>query len=182
MRFLSHTLQYIIQEKSFLFWMVYCGIWDRCIVWLVRMVYYIPYYIKNHYCSEWCIVGYETGALYDLWEWSIISHTTLKIISVLNGMLWDMRQVHCFICEIGLLYPIPHNTPLKDHLCYELCIVGYERGALYDLWDWSIISHYPQCTIKRSSLLWAVCCGIWDRCIAWFVRLVYYIPYPTIHH
>ena len=24
-----------------------------------------------HFCSEWCIVGYETGALWDLWDWSI---------------------------------------------------------------------------------------------------------------
>ena len=24
-----------------------------------------------HFCSEWCIVGYGTGALWDLWDWSI---------------------------------------------------------------------------------------------------------------
>ena len=29
-----------------------------------------------HFCSEWCIVGYGTGALWDFWEWSIISTQT----------------------------------------------------------------------------------------------------------
>ena len=24
-----------------------------------------------HFCSEWCIVGYETSALWGLWDWSI---------------------------------------------------------------------------------------------------------------
>ena len=30
-----------------------------------------------HFCSEWCIVGYGTGVLWDLWIWSIkLSHFT----------------------------------------------------------------------------------------------------------
>ena len=24
-----------------------------------------------HFCSDWCILGYGTGALWDLWDWSI---------------------------------------------------------------------------------------------------------------
>ena len=24
-----------------------------------------------YFCSEWCLVGYGTGALWDLWDWSI---------------------------------------------------------------------------------------------------------------
>ena len=42
-----------------------------------------------HFCSEWCIVGYGTGALWDLWdyahfcsEWSIVGYGT--------GALWDL--------------------------------------------------------------------------------------------
>ena len=41
-------------------------------------------------------------------------------ISVLNGVLWDMGQMHCV------------------HFSSEWCIVGYRTGALWDLWDWSI--------------------------------------------
>ena len=69
-----------------------------------------------HFCSEWCIVGYGAGALWDVWIWSIaqctclISHSapfrTEKVhISVLNGALWDIGQVHCGICEFNLLSP-----------------------------------------------------------------------------
>ena len=25
-----------------------------------------------HFCSEWCIVGYDSDALWDLWNWSIV--------------------------------------------------------------------------------------------------------------
>ena len=36
-------------------------------------------------------------------------------ISVLNGALWDMEQVHSRICEIGLLLALPHTyTPLTS--------------------------------------------------------------------
>ena len=34
----------------------------------------------------------------------------LMDISVLNGVLWDMGQVHCGICEIGLLHRIIWST------------------------------------------------------------------------
>ena len=29
-------------------------------------------------------------------------------ISVLNGALWDMEQVHCGVCEIGLSHGCTH--------------------------------------------------------------------------
>ena len=78
-------------------------------------------------------------------------------ISVLNGALWDMGQVHCRICEIVLLEshnaPVPHPTVHHSeqkcaHFCSEWCIVGYGTGALWDLWDcahycseWSIVGY-----------------------------------------
>ena len=37
-------------------------------------------------------------------------------ISVLNGVLWDRRQVHCAICEIGLLFlPKSYIIVLDPH-------------------------------------------------------------------
>ena len=45
---LSHIPQYTIQNRNvkkmctFLFWMVYCGIWGRCVVRLVILVSYYP--------------------------------------------------------------------------------------------------------------------------------------------
>ena len=32
----------------------------------------------SHFCSEWSIVGYGTGVLWDLWNWSIDYKTTLN--------------------------------------------------------------------------------------------------------
>ena len=33
-----------------------------------------------HFCSEWCIVGYETSELWDLWGWSIpIYYTCMNV-------------------------------------------------------------------------------------------------------
>ena len=29
-----------------------------------------------HFCSECCIVGYRTGALWDLWDWSVVQDDT----------------------------------------------------------------------------------------------------------
>ena len=34
----------------------------------------------EHFCSEWRIVGHETGALWDLWDWSILSDRRTQIV------------------------------------------------------------------------------------------------------
>ena len=49
-------------------------------------------------------------------------------ISVLNGALWDMEQVHSGICEIGLLWRymlfyklwVVHGTAEKERPVYNL--------------------------------------------------------------
>ena len=37
-------------------------------------------------------------------------------ISVLNGVLWDMEQVYCVICEIGLLIIMSLNPGIPSRL------------------------------------------------------------------
>ena len=70
----------------FLFWMEHYGIWSRCILGFV------------HFHSEWSIVGYGTSEFWDLY------------ISVLNGALWDIEQVHSGMCETGqYLTTMKHN-------------------------------------------------------------------------
>ena len=39
-----------------------------------------------HFCSEWCIVGYGTGALWDLW-----------ICSIASALLFSFTCIHHFI-------------------------------------------------------------------------------------
>ena len=68
-------------------------------------------------------------------------------ISVLNGALWDMEQVHC------------HNAPFRTEMCtFLLCIVGYGTGAFWNLWirsiQWSGI-RLQQNMISIGFKLWA---------------------------
>ena len=51
----------------------------------------------SHFCSEWCIVVY--GQVH-IPQYTIQNRNVY--ISVPNGVLWDMQQVHCGICEIVL--------------------------------------------------------------------------------
>ena len=56
----------------------------------------------------------------------------------------------------SLSYPTMHHSEQKcTHFCYDWCIVVYGTGATF--------------------LFWMVHCGIWDRCIVVFVRLVYWV-------
>ena len=36
----------------------------------------------THFCSEWCIVGYGTGASWDLWHWSVLWGLILMPLSI----------------------------------------------------------------------------------------------------
>ena len=59
------------QPESYLQWsMSYSGYYQVC-YWTNSQ---IPECICAHFCSEWSIVGYETGASWDLWNWSILVH------------------------------------------------------------------------------------------------------------
>ena len=44
----------------------------------------------DHFCSEWSIVGYWTGAFWDFWNWSIVLHSVN----------------HCFIRLSDKMFPI----------------------------------------------------------------------------
>ena len=61
---ISHNSPFRTEMCTFLFWMVNCGIWD------------------------WCIVGFVnlgTGALWDLWIWSVVGRET--------GLLLHLNQL-----------------------------------------------------------------------------------------
>ena len=52
-----------------------------------------------HFCSEWSILGYETGAFWDLWNWSILSH----------GSMMSVYRVNIVISHLDNTF-IPHCT------------------------------------------------------------------------
>ena len=71
----------------------------------------VPYSIMQyaekkcaHVCSEWCIVGYGTDALWDLWDWAIDC-----LIAVVR---WARTQ---FVTPADtLFFLIRHTKPIED--------------------------------------------------------------------
>ena len=56
-----------------------------------------------HFCSEWCIEGYRTSALWDLWIWPIlITGSTFKIVNS-HGKLSNFVTNIVFV---GVLAPL----------------------------------------------------------------------------
>ena len=85
-----------------------------------------------HFCSEWCILGYGTGALWDLWIMKIhdrrsISWCWMTFLLLDHGVLiwqtWWRHQMETFSALLALCAgnsPFPVNSPHK----------GQWRGAL----------------------------------------------------
>ena len=59
-----------------------------------------------HFCCEWCIVGYWTGALWDLYDWSIDVYFA--------GIYLIMKHYDLHICQRGLLFFYEENYILID--------------------------------------------------------------------
>ena len=52
-------------------------------------------------------------------------------------------------------YPTMHHWEQKcAHFCFQWCIVAYEAGALWDLWDWSIDDVVQCCMCLRTAWHW----------------------------
>ena len=81
-----------------------------------------------HFCSEWSIVGYRTGAFWDLWNWSIV------LITIISSIIQQVKSLE---------YSWEKNNSMVTqkcvHFCSEWSIVGYRTGAFWDLWNWSIV-------------------------------------------
>ena len=126
-----------------------------------------------HFCSEWCIVGYGTGALWDLWIWCIRRHHACE--QTLGWTrLYSLNIVLCNIFSIfiaskslwillkyaeGLLEPGKcHNTPETGRYRADtkklLLITERYRIMKNNLYShWAIYrkqKHIAQCTIVYS--------------------------------
>ena len=62
-----------------------------------------------HFCSEWCIVGYGTGPLWDLWDWSIenfiMAH--MRHSKIVEGQIFEsifiplVPNCACFLLDVN---------------------------------------------------------------------------------
>ena len=112
--------------------------------------------------TTWCIVGYSTGASWDLFNKSIailsllgafihIGHylSMMKYTPDLHAGLWSIFSriwtIGYPISQIPLcIWQISHNAPFCNRNVHisvtKWCIVGYGTGALWDLYNRSILS------------------------------------------
>ena len=58
---ISHNAPFRTKMCAFLLWIVHCGIWDRCIVGFVSLVY-LPW----NYIDQYAIIGCHTGGFNSL--------------------------------------------------------------------------------------------------------------------
>ena len=98
-----HTAVTIQRSES---WSASCCYSD----WMVQIYKYhnapVPYPTMHnseqkcaHFCSEWCTVGYGTGALWDLCDWSIACPTILSWYHKISVTVW-IRCSFMFLIRI----------------------------------------------------------------------------------
>ena len=89
---ISHNAPFIIEMCTFLFWMMHCGMWDKCIVGFVRLAYRLmhlsPDKMSWHFSQQISVMFYVSYSLYihmkHIWVGSSVSHRK-EIIGLGNG-------------------------------------------------------------------------------------------------
>ena len=69
-----------------------------------------------HFCSEWRILGYGTGAFWDLWNWFIIWVTVLFLYWSMAGQSWAPP-----ICVVILIGPVSSSLAYVWEKVLLLC-------------------------------------------------------------
>ena len=145
----SHNVPLRTEMDIFLFWMVHYGMWNRCIMWVVDLVYYllspalaICSWHTSHHNARPCYIGslctYDDVCVTRRYQWHgqvITSHR-----------YWGMQYIKLTNPKVPLFHT--HNALFRTAMC--------------------------------TFLFWMVHCGIWKRCIMWFVDVVYYFSLPPI--
>ena len=106
---ISHNAPFRTERCTFLFWMVHCGIWDRCIVGFVNLVYCIIASCQLNHLPWWhksvsvnCISIVISNGLYTC---SLPSHYLHKWRLIINWdhrnkLQWNSNQsTNLFVCE-----------------------------------------------------------------------------------
>ena len=120
---------------TFLFWMEHCGIWNRC------------------------ILGAFTNPRMHLFRIPQCSIQNRNVhISVLNGALWDMEQVHSGICKLGQLLIHAITSRLVEVI--PVSKRGHRRWCLFFIRQMLVF-----CWCLPIVLVpWVViCCDVWEE-------------------
>ena len=92
-----------------------------------------------HFCSEWCIVGYRTGALWDLWirliGLSPVSGSWYLPLGVLQW-IWGGGYYTNFTNQCSVIFLIFHHSQNTGHLL--------NTAFIFDRCQWSLaaVTHF----------------------------------------
>ena len=85
-----------------------------------------------HFCSGWCIVGCLAGALWDGWDWSKKTSSSMSLSIVRGIHRWPTNQPHPSHCTPAR-HPTMHPPQQKcAHFSSGRCTAGHPTGALRD--------------------------------------------------
>ena len=97
-----------------------------------------------HFCSEWSILGYETGAFWDLWNWSIEGHSMVFTLCSLRSFArWNVTGEG----QIGILYDCKSYSNMiyshiNSNLMKKIFILRYNLPYQWlFIWAYGVI--YP---------------------------------------
>ena len=100
-----------------------------------------------HFCSEWCIVGYGTGALWDFWDWqksfmsTLSSHAVTEICPAptmttkLTSMVWWCIVVPRAICPSARPSRPRYHSSTSNNIQRILFIFGRAMLTLVGAWS-----------------------------------------------
>ena len=119
---ISHNAPFRTEMRAFLFWIVHCGIWDRCIVGFVNLV---SWYWGHHVVMP--VVVKQPWKL-----WVNMSQESLRNIywtqTIHNKTIHLCHGCSDHISNSTNIYSMPISLILKQNVC-----IFYSRGSLIDM-------------------------------------------------
>ena len=96
-----------------------------------------------HFCSEWCIVGYGTGALWDLWDCS-----TDRVIFSQGWCLMSLfSSMHPLPCTLCLASAARRYSPQSTGKCRGMTWHFHLSDLLHTLHSASLL-RWPKCNFE----------------------------------
>ena len=126
----------------------------------------------THFCCEWCIVGYETGTLWDIWDSSIMYKVYL--IQCAYGFnllsLCDFSAGHLQALVTHQLHS--SHCLLVVFCCLDSCVT---KVCCWQAETWNIVSNFVPKLANFLSSIRAYVLDIWGRYIFFVLFISKYI-------
>ena len=117
-----------------------------------------------HFCDKWCIVGYRTGALWDLWITSTVGQFSKSLLRQIGNALRSYCLVFPMITEFFFWFDkcLPNSKPLMIHVLeFSSDIFIYIRFIMMEFKEAKLLrTHMTSVQIKLKTWF-CKCCFYW---------------------